>query len=281
MRLRTRAPTRRALDTRRHPRARFTRRSPVGFVREKSDPGGQNTHFRSRDGDGHFDRTREHAVSAASRADFLAVTDQLSPALAAEQAEAESAAPAQPLDREAQTRLDHLYREHWAELVAYVRRSFGAGPPDPEDAVQAAFARYATLPNPEFVNSPRPFLYRLATNFVLDFKRKAQVRARFAAGAEMEQMFGGAEEITPERVLEAKERAGRLEGVLARLKPAYREAIVLNRVHGLSIAEIARRLSLSESEVRRRLQKALLVCTTAMAAFDGEAAPAPRKGGGA
>lgn len=38
-----------------------------------------------------------------------------------------------------------LYEADWEELVRYVRRTFGRGPPGPEDVVQAAFADFGAL----------------------------------------------------------------------------------------------------------------------------------------
>ena len=42
--------------------------------------------------------------------------------------------------------LGRLYDRHWGELVHYVVAKFGTGPPDWEDVVQTAFARYAAAP---------------------------------------------------------------------------------------------------------------------------------------
>lgn len=188
------------------------------------------------------------------------------------QAPAEIAAAAMTADR--RRALDVLFQRHWIEIVAYVARAFGQGPPDPEDAAQSAFAQYAALAEPERILNPRAFLYRSAGNFVLDFKRRAKTRVRFEASAEAEILMGGANELTPERVLSAKERARILEHAVLALKPRHREALLLNRIHGMSYAEIARRKGVSETEARRLVAVAVRSCDKALLAAEIERRPA-------
>ena len=173
--------------------------------------------------------------------------------------------------------LDRLFQRHWNEIVAYVARAFGKGPPDPEDAAQSAFAQYAALEEPERIVNPRAFLYRSAGNYVLDFKRRAKTRARFEASAEAEILMGGSNELTPERVLSAKERAEILEKAVLSLKPRHREALLLNRLHGMSYAQIARAKGVSETEARRLVAMAVRICDQALLAAESERAPAARK----
>lgn len=165
-------------------------------------------------------------------------------------------------------RLASLYARHWKEIVAYVARAFGQGPPDPEDAAQSAFAQYAALSKPEGIINPRAFLYRSASNFVLDFKRRARTRERFEISPEAALLMGGAEELTPERVLSGRERAAILEEAVLNLKPRHRELLLLNRIHGLSYAEISRTKGISETEVRRMIALAVKACDRALLEAD-------------
>ena len=162
--------------------------------------------------------------------------------------------------------LNQLYRQHWQELVTYVRRTFGDGLPDPEDAAQHAFTQYAALENPERVLAPRAFLYRCAINFVIGHKRRNQTRAKFASSPEADFLFGGADEIHGERVLCAKERAAILTQAISQLKPRHREALILNRLHGMTYAEIGTSLKISASEARRLVTVALSRCDRALLA---------------
>lgn len=160
--------------------------------------------------------------------------------------------------------LSALFQRHRRELEGYIRRAFGGGPPEPEDAVQQAFAQYAALADPEAVKEPRAFLYRCASNFVRDYKRRNQTRVRFAHSAEAQFLFGGAEEITAERVLSAKERADILRRAISGLKARHRDALIMNRVQGMSYADVARSLKISETETRRLVMVALAHCDRAL-----------------
>lgn len=171
-----------------------------------------------------------------------------------------------------------LYARHWKEIVAYVARAFGQGPPDPEDAAQSAFAQYAALSEPERILNPRAFLYRSASNFVLDFKRRARTRAKFEVGPEAALIMGGANEFTPERVLSGKERADILERAVMMLKPRQREVLILNRIHAMSYAEISRAKGISETEVRRLVAVAVRACDRALSAADAERTSTALKG---
>lgn len=185
----------------------------------------------------------------------------------------------QALDADRRRALEALAQQHWKEIVSYIRRAFGEGPPDPEDAVQQAFAQYAALADPERVNNPRAFLYRCAANFVLGHKRRAKVRVRFALSAEAEFLFGGADEITAERVISAKERAAILERAIQALKSRHRDALIMNRIQGMSYAEIARSLKVSESEARRLVTVALAHCDRALVAAETDLAATAAKRG--
>lgn len=169
-------------------------------------------------------------------------------------------------------RLASLYARHWKEIVAYVTRAFGHGPPDPEDAAQSAFAQYAALSEPARILNPRAFLYRSASNFVLDFKRRARTREKFEISPEAALLMGGAEELTPERVLNGRERAAILEAAVLSLKPRHRELLILNRLHGLSYAEISRAKGISETEVRRVIAVAVRACDRALLEADARRA---------
>lgn len=57
---------------------------------------------------------------------------------------------------------EQIYRQYWSELCNYVLKTFGAGPPDPEDVAQAAFAKFAALENTDNIENKRAYLYSTA-----------------------------------------------------------------------------------------------------------------------
>ncbi|HEX6860481.1 MAG TPA: sigma-70 family RNA polymerase sigma factor [Caulobacteraceae bacterium] len=154
-----------------------------------------------------------------------------------------------------------LYRRHWAELTAYARRTFGAGPPEPEDIVQAAFARFAALPDNTTVANPRAFLFRTAHNIALDARRS---QARHGAASLDPQFPGEGHDFSPEDVLVSREELARLEAAIAGLRPRQRTALLLHRLDGLSFAEIGRRMGVSPSGARKLVEQGFAAAMASM-----------------
>jgi RNA polymerase sigma factor (sigma-70 family) len=152
--------------------------------------------------------------------------------------------------------LDELYRRHWEELCRYVKRTFGEGPPEPADVVQQAFLTYTSRPKSGGIDSPRAYLYRTAHNIVVDERRKLVGHALV-----LERLFPVFEEksddFTPERVLLGEERLAVLRAAICALPEARRVSFLLNRLQGLSCAEIARRTGYSDSAVKKHVAQAM------------------------
>jgi RNA polymerase sigma-70 factor (ECF subfamily) len=159
--------------------------------------------------------------------------------------------------------LAQLYRRHWTELCAYARRTFGPGPPDPEDIVQAAFVRFAALPASSQIANPRAFLFRTAHNLAIDAHRR-QARVGAAAAAELQLAPDESRDFSPEDVLVSREDLARLEAALATLKPRQRTALLMHRLDGASFAEIGRQLGMSPSGARKLVEQAFAAAMTAM-----------------
>lgn len=152
-----------------------------------------------------------------------------------------------------------LYRRHWGEICGYVRRRFGPGPPEPEDIAQAAFARLSERSDLEDLENPRAFLYRVAHNVAIEERRRRAARQR-AEGALAPLACGDTDDHDPERVLSGKERRRLLEIAFSTLEPRSRQILIMSRQDELSSAEIARRLGLSATHVKRIMAQAIAHC---------------------
>jgi len=162
--------------------------------------------------------------------------------------------------------LEGLYRRYRAIVLAYVARTFGGGPPDPEDVVQAAFEKYAALGSGARIENPRAFLMRSAHNYVIDERRRRAVRKSHLSMSAGEPR----DDLDAERVLSAKERWDILERAIRVMDRKRQEVLIMNRIHGLSCAEIARRKNYSATMVKRLLADALLTCEHALREADGQ-----------
>jgi RNA polymerase sigma factor (sigma-70 family) len=161
-------------------------------------------------------------------------------------------------------RVQELYQRHWNELCRYVNATFGVGPPDPEDVAQTAFTRFMALDDPHVVANPRAFLYATARNIVLDFNRHYKLTRRHAASAAQESEDERVDEISPERIAIARERAQRLAAAIRALPRRQRQPLILNRLHGLSYSEIAQRIGSSKSDVKRQIERAMAAIEAAV-----------------
>jgi len=155
-----------------------------------------------------------------------------------------------------------LYRRYRDGITRYVVRAFGGGPPDPEDVVQVVFERYAAAAASSRVLDPRAFLFRSARNYVIDERRRQSVRADYAR--DVQSVSSNSDELDAERVLDSKQRWAAIEAAIVRLDTRSREFLLMNRIHGLSCAEIARRKGCSATLVKTTIARALVACHRAL-----------------
>lgn len=147
--------------------------------------------------------------------------------------------------------LQALFAEHQNEICAYLRAKFGDGPPEPDEIAQAAFLKLSGLPKDQVIENPRAFLYSTARNLMIDELRKKQRRDAHRRATLGESAEESLDVLTPERVLLAKERFAIMRATLQDLPDRQRDVLILSRIEGLTYTEIAKRIGISETSVRR------------------------------
>jgi RNA polymerase sigma factor (sigma-70 family) len=150
--------------------------------------------------------------------------------------------------------MEVLYARHWGELCHYIKKQFGAGPPDPQDVAQEAFMKFATVDDREAIDNPRAYLFRTAHNVLVDEHRRLALRRTSPNDTEAQPV---SDDRTPERVLIGRERLAILTRTLLAMPAARRRSFLLNRLQGLSCAAIARTTGYSESAVKKHIGVAL------------------------
>lgn len=150
-----------------------------------------------------------------------------------------------------QSDIDELYQNYSSELSAYLRKTFGDGPPDPDDIAQEAFSRLLQQESLERVKNLKAFLWRTARNLVLTDKRNTATRSKY--DFEIEHLFFAARgaDDGPERVLEVNEQLDIVRKVLKKTTPRHRRAFLWHRVEGLSFTDIGRRLGVNRRAAAR------------------------------
>jgi RNA polymerase sigma-70 factor, ECF subfamily len=128
--------------------------------------------------------------------------------------------------------------------------------PDRDDAMQEALLK--TFRHAGQIREPRAFrawLYRTVKNACLVGRRRKAFEAIAApAGEETAEVPDQA--LPADSALEAAETRAQIRAALARLRPAYREAVFLRDLEGLSTREVATVLGISEANVKVRLHRA-------------------------
>lgn len=141
-------------------------------------------------------------------------------------------------------------------IVAYCHRMAGASA---EDLAQEIFVKlYLALPRFDLEKPLTPFLFRIAHNHCLDMLRKKRVptvslvRDGEEGGREIDHPNGRP---SPEDLAQRAEVLGAVEEAMNSLPPAYRSALVLRHVEGLSYEEIAETLGLPMGTVKARIHR--------------------------
>jgi RNA polymerase sigma-70 factor (ECF subfamily) len=160
----------------------------------------------------------------------------------------------------------HLLHESFGEFEDELRRFliWKVGEDDAPDLLQEVCLRALESTDLGAVKNLRAFMFRIAGNLVIDTYRRRQTRAGHlvAPPPELDELQGDAP--GPEAVLEGQAELVRILKLLRDLPAACRHAFLLNRVDGLTHAQIAERFGISRKSVERHIQRALLHCMSGL-----------------
>lgn len=160
-----------------------------------------------------------------------------------------------PRDTDAQ---QGQFQRHAGELLRFLTRQVKCSELA-ADLRQETWLRFQRRGNDD-VGNLRAFLYRIARNLVIDHLRQQQARpAPEDVSVEL-----ASEQPGPEQIVADAQQLGRLQGILADLPPHLRQALLWNRLDGLTQKEIGQRLGVSESMAGRYILKALEHCQQKM-----------------
>lgn len=167
-------------------------------------------------------------------------------------------------EAEACARFEKSLEQHRPELLRYLRAKV-ANEADAADIAQEACLRllqYRDKPDSDV--DPRLMLFRIASHLVVDYYRhrlRHHVRNHVAlddAGPLPSTDPPQMERIAAEQALLALKRA--IEGLPSRQRLVF----LLNRFQGLTYAQIARKLEISETMVEKHIARAMLACRNAV-----------------
>ncbi|MFA9557600.1 RNA polymerase sigma factor [Evansella sp. AB-rgal1] len=102
-------------------------------------------------------------------------------------------------------------------------------------------------------SNPRTWLYQIARNVTIDYQRKKRPITYFITTFSPVK----SNEPTPQEILELGEDMDLLFQALSKMKPIYREVIILRKLKEFSIKETAEILGWKESRVKTMLHRGL------------------------
>jgi RNA polymerase sigma factor (sigma-70 family) len=144
---------------------------------------------------------------------------------------------------------------HEAELRRMLRRVCNS-PAEIDDVVQETYYRILSMASLDGVREPKPFIFRVAKNIVLDrIKRDAVVKIETMANLEDLDIADAAP--SPERVVFARSELKWVIGLVAQLPDRCKAVFRARRIHGLSQQETAQSLGLTDGVVEHEMMKGM------------------------
>lgn len=162
--------------------------------------------------------------------------------------------------------LSQAVEAYYEELRHFIRQRTGS-PSMAEDVVQETWIHAATT-TAALPDNPRAYLYRMAGNLAVDHIRRRQVWERVAGpsdeawgddlDAQMEQVPSASPD--PLETLISRKELAALNAAVRELPDKCREVFLLYRGQGLSMRQVAARLSITEKTVEKHIARAMLHC---------------------
>ena len=151
--------------------------------------------------------------------------------------------------------LTHIFRTQYRQLLRFCRMRV-RNDADAEDIVQAAFLAARRAYPEKGIEELRPLLFTLVRNTALNHLKASWNRRRHGddVSALSEQLPCPASPC-PEKQLIDSERLALVETVMSGMTPRRQIALRLHRYEGFSYEEIARRLSISPTAVKKHVAR--------------------------
>lgn len=153
------------------------------------------------------------------------------------------------------------YFEHRDAMSRFLRARLGTDA-DSDDLLQELYLKVAGLDPETEVRDPRAYLYRLASNLVMDRHRSTRrASVRDSAWRLANHATIAAQDIadvpSAEAVVAGRERLAMLVSALSALPPKTQSIFRMHKFDGHSYADVATQLGISRSSVEKHMMDAL------------------------
>lgn len=154
------------------------------------------------------------------------------------------------------------FAEHILPLEPKVRawlRRGGWKRDEVEDLIQESYARIAAAYARADVAHPQAYVFTTVRNVAADQLRRQRI-VSIRSVADISRLNVAGEELDAEQRLTAHEELEQLRAAIERLPAQCRAVFVLRKVEGLSQAETATRLGLSQNTVEKYVARGMRLC---------------------
>jgi len=146
------------------------------------------------------------------------------------------------------------FSTHGSELRSYLQHRLGDGH-TASDLVQDTFLNILERPDTR-IHDIRGYLYAIARNLLINHcKQEARRRTVTLVPEAFTQL--AADQPSPEDVAGSRLQLERVQALVQELSPRTQEIFILNRIEGLTHAEVARELGICDSSVQKHLALAI------------------------
>lgn len=160
-----------------------------------------------------------------------------------------------------------------AALMQFLRRSW-RNQNEIDDLCQEIYVRVFEAANERIPHPTKPFVFATARNLLIDRARRDHI-VSFEAVSDLDALGVAIDEPGPDRTIIARDELRRLQSVLDHLPKPYRDALLMKKVEGLSRKEIAARLGVDETTVKRHLANAMYALADFVYGDRADVGPAP------
>jgi RNA polymerase sigma factor (sigma-70 family) len=169
----------------------------------------------------------------------------------------------EPLADEDHPLFARAFREHYPDLVAFVRRHVRSDT-EAADIAQEAYLRVLRYRDEADLTGLRMLVFRIALNLIGMRVRRSKAQ-RWMDHIPLEDdipLVDG----TPsqDREITAQQQVSRLSAALEKLPRKSRHALLLRRFHGLSVREIAQHMNIAPAAVEKLITRGAAMLVTKM-----------------
>lgn len=147
-------------------------------------------------------------------------------------------------------------------LASRLKRSLAEVP----DLVQEVFLRFIRVNRLDAVRNPEAYLFGIARHVLHEYRSQSANALDTVDIADVISVLGEATDGNPESKLELQQRVEDYHRKLKSLPPNVYATLILNRMAGLTLEEVAGRLGVSRGMAKKYLATALRACRD----FDGD-----------